>query len=153
MPHESRAAGPGPGPGGLRTVQLSRSVAFSASHRLHSKSLTDEENKKLYGKCNNPNGHGHNYKVVVTLRGKVDPVTGMVMNLTDLKQYMEEAIMEPLDHKNLDEDVPYFADVVSTVENLAVFVWGSLQKHLPAGLLYEVKIDETESNSVVYRGE
>nr|XP_033784630.1 6-pyruvoyl tetrahydrobiopterin synthase [Geotrypetes seraphini] len=135
-----------------RLIRISKSVTVSASHRLHSKSLSDEENKKLYGKCNNPNGHGHNYKVVVTLQGKVDPITGMVMNLTDLKQYMEKAIMEPLDHKNLDKDVPYFANVVSTVENVAVFVWKSLQKYLPPGLLYKVKIDETDSNSVVYMG-
>ncbi|KAI1230724.1 6-pyruvoyl tetrahydrobiopterin synthase, partial [Lamprotornis superbus] len=76
----------------------------------HSKSLSDEENLKLFGKCNNPNGHGHNYKVVVTVRGEIDPVSGMVMNLTDLKEYMQEAIMEPLDHKNLDKDVPYFSE-------------------------------------------
>ncbi|XP_030057052.1 6-pyruvoyl tetrahydrobiopterin synthase [Microcaecilia unicolor] len=137
----------------IRTIRISKSITFSASHRLHSKSLSDEENKKLYGKCNNLNGHGHNYKAVVTLQGMVDPITGMVINLTDLKQYMEKAIMEPLDHKNLDKDVPYFADVVSTVENVAVFVWESLQKHLPPGLLYKVKIDETDSNSVVYMGE
>uniref|UniRef100_A0A8B9JMG7 6-pyruvoyl tetrahydrobiopterin synthase n=1 Tax=Astyanax mexicanus TaxID=7994 RepID=A0A8B9JMG7_ASTMX len=91
---------------------ITRVQSFSACHRLHSKSLTDEENKRIFGKCNNPNGHGHNYKVEVTVRGKIDRNTGMVMNLTDLKQYIEEAIMKPLDHKNLDLDVPYFANVV-----------------------------------------
>ncbi|KAJ0060673.1 hypothetical protein NL108_016871, partial [Boleophthalmus pectinirostris] len=74
--------------------------------------LSDEENKKVYGKCNNPNGHGHNYKVEVTVRGKIDAKTGMVMNLTDLKRCIEDVIMTPLDHKNLDKDVPYFATVV-----------------------------------------
>ena len=87
------------------------------------KSLSNEENLKLFGKCNNPNGHGHNYKVVVTVHGEVDPVTGMVMNLTDLKEYIEEAIMKPLDHKNLDLDVLYFTDIVSTTENVAVYIW------------------------------
>ncbi|KAM6044929.1 6-pyruvoyl tetrahydrobiopterin synthase isoform 1-T2 [Theristicus caerulescens] len=100
-------------PPAARLARLSRSVCFSACHRLHSKSLSDEENLKLFGKCNNPNGHGHNYKVIVTVRGEIDPVSGMVINLTDLKEYMQEAIMEPLDHKNLDKDVPYFAEVVS----------------------------------------
>ncbi|XP_006151068.1 6-pyruvoyl tetrahydrobiopterin synthase isoform X1 [Tupaia chinensis] len=116
---------------GRRQARLSRLVSFSASHRLHCKSLSDEENLKLFGKCNNPNGHGHNYKVVVTVHGEIDPVTGMVMNLTDLKKYMEEAIMKPLDHKNLDLDVPYFANVVSTTENVAVYIWENLQKCLP----------------------
>uniref|UniRef100_A0ABM5EQJ9 6-pyruvoyl tetrahydrobiopterin synthase n=1 Tax=Pogona vitticeps TaxID=103695 RepID=A0ABM5EQJ9_9SAUR len=118
-----------------------------------SKLLSDEENQKLFGKCNNPNGHGHNYKVEVTVRGEIDPTTGMVINLTDLKDYMEEAIMEPLDHKNLDKDVPYFADVVSTTENVAVFIWENLHKRLPEGTLYKVKVYETDKNIVVYKGE
>ncbi|KAG9350277.1 hypothetical protein JZ751_026631 [Albula glossodonta] len=151
---------------GERVGFITRVQSFSACHRLHSKSLSEEENRKIFGKCNNPNGHGHNYKVEVTVRGKdyrtlfrdsvhpqIDRVTGMVMNLTDLKKHIEEAIMIPLDHKNLDEDVPYFADVVSTTENLAVYIWDSLVKLLPPGLLYEIKIYETEKNIVVYRGE
>ncbi|XP_054854003.1 6-pyruvoyl tetrahydrobiopterin synthase isoform X2 [Eublepharis macularius] len=139
--------------GPSRLARVSRSLCFSASHRLHSKSLSDEENQKLFGKCNNPNGHGHNYKVEVTVQGKIDPATGMVINLTDLKDYMQEAIMEPLDHKNLDKDVPYFANVVSTTENVAVFIWENLQKHLPKGALYKVKVYETDKNTVVYKGE
>ncbi|XP_032084672.1 6-pyruvoyl tetrahydrobiopterin synthase [Thamnophis elegans] len=134
-------------------ARVSRCAAFSASHRLHSPSLSDEENRKLFGKCNNPNGHGHNYKVEVTVQGEINPLTGMVINLTDLKAYMEEAIMEPLDHKNLDKDVPYFAEVVSTTENVAVFIWDNLQKHLPTGALHKVKVYETEKNVVVYKGE
>ncbi|KAM4885609.1 6-pyruvoyl tetrahydrobiopterin synthase isoform 1-T2 [Sylvia borin] len=126
-------------------------VAFSALG--HSKSLSDEENLKLFGKCNNPNGHGHNYKVVVTVRGEIDPVSGMVMNLTDLKEYMQKAIMEPLDHKNLDKDVPYFSEVVSTTENVAVFIWDNLQRLLPPGILHKVEVHETEQNVVVYKGE
>lgn len=132
---------------------ITRVQSFSACHRLHSKSLTDEENKRIFGKCNNPNGHGHNYKVEVTVRGKIDRNTGMVMNLTDLKQYIEEAIMTPLDHKNLDLDVPYFANVVSTTENLAVFIWDNMVKLLPPNMLYEIKVYETDKNIVIYRGE
>ncbi|NXI21085.1 PTPS synthase, partial [Sterrhoptilus dennistouni] len=132
----------------------------------HSKSLSDEENLKLFGKCNNPNGHGHNYKAQILLSDfccqvtnlrvlplQIDPVSGMVMNLTDLKEYMQEAIMEPLDHKNLDKDVPYFSDVVSTTENVAVFIWDNLQRLLPQGILYKVEVHETEQNVVVYKGE
>ncbi|XP_073684330.1 6-pyruvoyl tetrahydrobiopterin synthase [Garra rufa] len=132
---------------------ITRVQSFSACHRLHSKALSDEENKRIFGKCNNPNGHGHNYTVEVTVRGKIDRNTGMVMNLTDLKEYIEEAIMKPLDHKNLDLDVPYFADVVSTTENLAVFIWDSMVKLLSPDSLYEIKIYETDKNIVVYRGE
>ncbi|NWI08199.1 PTPS synthase, partial [Crypturellus soui] len=113
-----------------------------------STALSDQENAELFGKCNNPHGHGHNY------RGKqIDPVSGMVLNLTDLKEYMQEAIMEPLDHKNLDKDVPYFAEVVSTTENVAVFIWENLKKLLPTGTLYKVKVYETDQNVVVYKGE
>lgn len=136
-----------------RTAVITRVVSFSACHRLHSKSLSDEENRTIFGKCNNPNGHGHNYKVEVSVRGKIDPITGMVMNLTDLKRCIEEAIMIPLDHRNLDKDVPYFADVVSTTENLSVFIWVSMEKVLPPGLLYEIRIHETDNNIFVYRGE
>ncbi|NXS49639.1 PTPS synthase, partial [Balaeniceps rex] len=123
----------------------------------HSKSLSDEENLKLFGKCNNPNGHGHNYKarllIFLLFSLQIDPVSGMVINLTDLKEYMQEAIMEPLDHKNLDKDVPYFAEVVSTTENVAVFIWENLKKLLPMGTLYKVKVYETDQNIVVYKGE
>ena len=84
---------------------------------------------------------------------KIDPVTGMVMNFTDLKECMEEAIMKPLDHKNLDLDVPYFADIVSTTENVAVYIRENLQKFLPVGVLYKVKVYETDNNIVVYKGE
>ncbi|KAI4886700.1 hypothetical protein NFI96_021385 [Prochilodus magdalenae] len=136
-----------------RVGYITRVASFSACHRLHSKSLSDEENKRIFGKCNNPNGHGHNYKVEVTVRGKIDQNTGMVMNLTDLKQYIEEAIMKPLDHKNLDLDVPYFDNVVSTTENLSVYIWDSMVKLLPPNMLYEIKVHETDKNIVVYRGE
>ncbi|CAG5911494.1 unnamed protein product [Menidia menidia] len=136
-----------------RVGYITRVQSFSACHRLHSIHLSDEENKKVFGKCNNPNGHGHNYKVEVTVRGKIDGKTGMVMNLTDLKKHIEKVIMAPLDHKNLDKDVPYFATVASTTENLAVYIWDNMVKELPKNLLHEIKIHETDNNIVVYRGE
>ncbi|XP_076856221.1 6-pyruvoyl tetrahydrobiopterin synthase-like [Brachyhypopomus gauderio] len=136
-----------------RIAYITRVQSFSACHRLHSKLLSDEENKKIYEKCNNPNGHGHNYKVEVTVRGKINPITGMVMNFSDVQHHIEETVMKSLDHKNLDLDVSYFADIVSTSENLAVYVWDNISKRLPPDTLHEVKVYETEKSTVVYRGE
>ena len=139
---------------GERVAYISRSEHFSASHRLHSVHLSDEENKVLYGKCNNLNGHGHNYHFEVVVRGPIDPVTGMVMNLCDLKSDIETAVLEKLDHKNLDLDVEYFKNVVSTAENISVFIWEELKKEMKnPELLYEVKLHETSKNVVIYRGE
>lgn len=94
------------------------------------------------------------FAVEVTLCGPIDPDTGMVMNINDLKQYMNSAIMEPMDHKNLDKDVPYFSNLVSTTENVAVFIWNNLKALLPnPTILHEVKIYETEKNIIIFRGE
>lgn len=139
---------------GSPIAYLTRRETFSACHRLHSNLLSLEENQSVYGKCNNFHGHGHNYVVEVTVRGPVSPDTGMVMNITDLKEFMNQAIMDTMDHKNLDKDVPYFKEVVSTTENVAIFIWKNLTQLLPnPSLLYEIKIHETEKNIVVYRGE
>eukprot|EP01097_Dermamoeba_algensis_P001883 TRINITY_DN1731_c0_g1_i1.p1 TRINITY_DN1731_c0_g1~~TRINITY_DN1731_c0_g1_i1.p1 ORF type:complete len:167 (+),score=9.74 TRINITY_DN1731_c0_g1_i1:67-501(+) len=135
-------------------VTLTRRETLSACHRLHNPNISDEENRQIFGKCNNVNGHGHNYAIEVSVRGHIDPRTGMVMNLTDLKQAINRAILEPLDHKNIDKDVPYFRTHISTTENLAVFAWEELLKTLPdPGLLYEVKIWETDKNIISYRGQ
>lgn len=136
----------------LPIVYITRKESFCASHRLHNPKLSDEENRSIFGKCNNKNGHGHNYTIKVTVCGPVDPITGMVMNLTDLKKHMN-SVLDPLDHKNLDLDVAYFTDVCSTAENIAVYIWNSLWELLPEGLLYEVKVNETGKNSARYRGE
>ncbi|RZF40605.1 hypothetical protein LSTR_LSTR007488 [Laodelphax striatellus] len=133
---------------------LTRIEKFSACHRLHSPLLNDKENLEVYGKCNNMNGHGHNYTVEITLRGPVTRETGMVMNINDLKNYMDAAIHKPMDHKNLDRDVPYFENIVSTTENVAIFIWNNLKREMPdPSILYEVKIFETDKNVVLYRGE
>ncbi|KRY88509.1 6-pyruvoyl tetrahydrobiopterin synthase [Trichinella pseudospiralis] len=135
-------------------VYLTRSESFSASHRLHSfgfsSELTDQQNREIFGKCNNVNGHGHNYKIKVTIRKSVDPITGMAMNLNDLKLHLQK-VTEELDHKNLDKDVPFFQTHTSTAENIAYYVWSKLQAACEC--LYEVKIKETENNYVIYRGE
>ena len=132
-------------------VYLTRRERFSAAHRLHVSSFSDEKNTDLYGICNNPKGHGHNYEFFVTLRAIPDPVTGMIINLKDLKKIIKEKIVFKFDHKHLDEDLEEFRDIPSTVENVAIVIWDLLKHDLPD--LYEVKVVETENNSVAYRGE
>lgn len=107
----------------------------------------------MFGKCNSLNGHGHNYVLEVSVRGPVDRKTGMVMNLTELKDVMTESVMKPLDHKNIDKDVAYFKMIPSTAENIAVFIWDAVSERLNRPeLLYEVKLWETDKNFVVYKG-
>lgn len=133
-------------------ASVTRIESFSASHRLHSPCLSDAENAVVFGKCNNPNGHGHNYKLEVTVTGPIDKATGMVINISDLKKYIQCQVMDIIDHKNLDKDVAYFQTVVSTTENVAVFVWQQLSKVLPKGLQLRVRLHETDKNVVTYKG-
>eukprot|EP00164_Ancoracysta_twista_P012713 GFYU01020042.1.p1 GENE.GFYU01020042.1~~GFYU01020042.1.p1 ORF type:complete len:142 (-),score=17.21 GFYU01020042.1:203-628(-) len=137
----------------MPTCQIVRRETFSSSHRLHSHQLSDEQNKEVFGKCNNPNGHGHNYTVEVTIKGEIDPVTGMVMNLVDLKKAIWDTIGE-LDHHHIDLDVEYFITnkVVSTAENIAVYIYDQLTKRLPEHHVYKIKLWESEKNVVVYKG-
>ncbi|CAN7940998.1 unnamed protein product, partial [Ixodes hexagonus] len=133
-------------------ASVTRIECFSACHRLHSPSLSDKENAQIYGKCNNPNGHGHNYKLEVTVRGPVDRDTGMVINLATLKNSIQCEVMDVLDHKNIDKDVPHFRDKVSTTENLAVFIWQQLRDVLPEHLQLRITLHETDKNVVSYEG-
>lgn len=127
---------------------------FKRNVQFFSKFLTDEQNKEIFGKCNHINGHGHNYTAEVSVRGPVDRTTGMVMNLTDLKEIMKHCIMLPLDHRNIDKDVDYFKNVPSTAENIAVYIWDSVILRLAKPeLLFEVKLYETDKNFVSYKGE
>lgn len=132
---------------------LTRRMTFCAAHRLHNDSFSAEENRRIFGKCNNPNGHGHNFVVEVTVVGDIDPRTGMVFNLSDLKGVMLEVIEDGLDHKNLNCDVPAFKTLLPTAENIAATIWGLLEERLPKGLLHEVKLAETENNFVSFRGQ
>lgn len=134
-------------------VYLTRRAGFSASHRLWSKHLSEAENSSLYEKCANPNGHGHNYVLEVTVRGRPDPQTGMVLNLTELKHGIQKYIVDEVDHKHLNHDVPWLADCVPTTEVLVMKFWERLAAVFPKGLLYEVKLYETENNIASYRGE
>ncbi|CAF3352473.1 unnamed protein product [Rotaria socialis] len=141
-------------------VYLTRRETFSASHRLHSTLLSDNDNIQIFNKCNNPNGHGHNYVLEVTVIGHIDDNTGMVMNISDLKELIQIYVLTILDHKHLDLDVEYFRtkNIVSTTENLSVFIWEQLCSRIQKQYnnhvqLYEIKLYETEKNIVTYRGE
>lgn len=136
----------------MSKAYVTRRMTFSAGHLLHNDALSAEENRRIFGKCNNPNGHGHNFTVEVTVAGEIDPQTGMVFNLRDLKTVMTEIIEQGLDHKNLNLDVPAFKDLIPTAENIAAVIWGLLARRLPKGVLHEVKLVETENNFVAYRG-
>jgi 6-pyruvoyltetrahydropterin/6-carboxytetrahydropterin synthase len=134
------------------TVVFGRRYRFAASHRLHSAELSDEENCRVFGKCNNPYGHGHNYMVEISVSGTVDPATGMIVNLTDLDSFVQSEVIEAFDHKSLNEDVEAFRVIVPTTENLCKEIYQRL-KHFPLAKLERVRIEETSNNAFEYAGE
>jgi 6-pyruvoyltetrahydropterin/6-carboxytetrahydropterin synthase len=133
-------------------IELGRRYRFSASHRLHSEKLSEEENRRVYGKCNNPHGHGHNYVVEVRVSGTVDPATGMIANLADLDGFVEREVIEPFDHKLLNEEVFVFRESVPTTENVCKEIYRRL-KHFPKAKLERVRVEETSNNTFEYAGE
>ncbi len=136
-------------------VFVTRQVHFSAAHRLYNPTLSDEENDRLFGLCNNPNGHGHNYVIEVTVVGSLDPLTGYVIDLKELKDLCEVEILSKVDHKHLNLDVPFLRDINPTAENLAVRFFEILEPHLqrPNARLHAVKVWETDRNHAEYRGD
>ena len=137
---------------GTVKIELGRRYHFAASHRLHSPALSEEENGRIYGKCNNPFGHGHNYVVEVLVSGKIDPATGMIANLADLDGFVEREILDPFDHKSLNEDVSAFDAAVPTTENLCIEIFRRL-KTFPNAKLERVRVQETSNNSFEYAGD
>jgi 6-pyruvoyltetrahydropterin/6-carboxytetrahydropterin synthase len=133
-------------------IGLTRRYRFAASHRLHSAQLSEEENWRVYGKCNNPYGHGHNYILEVTVAGPVNPATGMIANLSDLDQFVAERILEPFDLANLNEDTAAFRERVPTTENLCLEAYERL-KDFPHARLARIRIEETSLNSFEYSTE
>src|SRR5258705_8788146 len=133
-------------------IALGRRYHFAASHRLHSARLSEEENSRVFGKCNNPYGHGHNYTLEVRFSGAVDPATGMIANLADLDAFVNERVIEPFDHRSLNEDVPAFRDAVPTTEILCIEIFQRL-KSFPHAKLEAVRVEETAKNSFEYAGE
>jgi 6-pyruvoyltetrahydropterin/6-carboxytetrahydropterin synthase len=133
-------------------IELGRRYRFSASHRLHSRQLGEEENQRIYGKCNNPYGHGHNYVVEVRFSGAVDPATGMIANLADLDAFVNQQVIEPFDHRSLQDEVPVFRTIVPTTENLCREIFARLES-FPQAKLEAVRIEETSNNSFSYSGD
>ena len=133
-------------------VELGRRYHFAASHRLHTWKLSEEENARVFGKCSNPFGHGHNYTVEVRFSGDVDPATGMIANLADLDAFVNQRVIEPFDHRSLQDEVPAFRESVPTTENLCIEIFQRL-KSFPIAKLESVRVEETSNNSFEYAGE
>ena len=133
-------------------IYLTRRAEFSASHYYHSPALSQEENRRLFGKCNNPHGHGHNYVLEVTVRGPIDARSGMVVDLKQLKEVLRQEVLEVLDHRFLNEEVPAFRHLIPTTENLAVEIWRMLEPKLQFCELHRVRLYETPDLYVDYFG-
>ena len=134
-------------------IAVTRVYRFSASHRLHSPLLTDSENTAIFGKCNNPYGHGHDYVLSVTAAGPVDARTGLILGIAELDRLVETKVLNALAHSNINEDIPRFKDTVPTTENIALFIAEQLQQHwasfirAPRARLFKIHVQETERNS------
>lgn len=133
-------------------IYITRRLEFCASHRLFNPKFSDQENEEVFGLCNNPNGHGHNYVLEVTVKGDIEPDTGMVLDLKTLKKLINREIVDKVDHKNFNMDVDFMKGVIPTAENIAIKFWNILEPKIDNGTLHELKLYESERNYVVYRG-
>ncbi|WP_396160174.1 6-pyruvoyl trahydropterin synthase family protein [Flavobacterium sp.] len=134
-------------------VTVSRKAHFNAAHRLYRKDWSMEQNNNIFGKCNNPNYHGHNYELIVSVAGEIDQETGFVIDVKILSDLIKEHIENAFDHKNLNLDVPDFENLNPTAENISVVIWQKLRSHINSNLDLEVVLYETPRNFVTYRGE
>jgi 6-pyruvoyltetrahydropterin/6-carboxytetrahydropterin synthase len=134
-------------------VFLTRKAEFSASHYYHNPEFTQEENQRIFGKCNNPHGHGHNYTLEVTVKGQVDARSGFVVDLKELKDIMNREVIDALDHRFLNKEVPEFAEAIPTTENLAISIWDRLKSKLKLAELHRIRVYETPDLFVDYYGE
>lgn len=133
-------------------VTVSRKAHFNAAHRLYRKDWSDEQNQRVFGKCNNPNFHGHNYELIVSVTGAINPETGYVMDIKDLADIIYEEVETQFDHKNLNLDVPEFKDLNPTAENIVVVIWNKIRKRIDDANDLEVVLYETPRNFVTYKG-
>ncbi len=134
-------------------VRVTRRLHFSAAHRLHREEWSEEKNARVFGACSNPNWHGHNYELDVTVEGPVDPETGFVMDLKELKETVRETAIRDLDHRNLNLEVPWMDGRIPTTENLVVAIWERIEPEIPAGVdLVRLTLWETPRNYVEYAG-
>jgi 6-pyruvoyltetrahydropterin/6-carboxytetrahydropterin synthase len=134
-------------------VYLTRKAEFSASHSYHNPEFSPEENQRIFGKCNNPNGHGHNYTLEVTVKGQVDGRSGFVVDLKQLKEVMNKEVIDVLDHRFLNKEIAEFVNIIPTTENLAIDIWNRLRPKLKAAELHRVRVYETPDLFVDYFGE
>jgi len=138
----------------LKTVYITRREHFNAAHKLWRPDWSEEKNDEVFGKCSNKNWHGHNFYIFVTVKGKPSEDTGFVINLKDLSKIMKEHVVEALDHKNLNLDVPFMAGILASTENLAIKIWEQIESPIKeaGGELVKIKLEETENNYVEYFG-
>ena len=139
--------------GSMPTLTVTRRLRFNAAHRVHNLALSDDENRALFGKCNNPNWHGHNYMLEVSVTGPIDPRSGYVLDLAKLRDLVDRELLVHLDHKNLNLDVPFMAGANPTTENLVVACWSVLASRIAPARLTRLRLWETENNYVDYTGE
>lgn len=133
-------------------VKVSRKAHFNAAHRLFRADWTNDKNDEIFGKCNNPNYHGHNYELIVSVDGEIDPETGFVIDMKVLKDLIKSKVEDALDHKNLNVEVPEFKKLNPTAENIAVVIWQKLRPHIDPHSKLEVVLYETPRNFVTYSG-
>jgi 6-pyruvoyltetrahydropterin/6-carboxytetrahydropterin synthase len=133
-------------------MKICRRETFNAAHRLFVKDWSDEKNFSVFGKCSNPNYHGHNYVLETWLEGEIDPITGYVYDLGELKRLVRKEITERFDHRNLNLDCEEFKDRTPSAENIAVVIWDILRQHIPSEYKLMVRLSETENNWVEYEG-
>ena len=133
-------------------VKVSRRAHFNAAHRLYRPDWSDRKNEEVFGLCSNPNFHGHNYELIVSVEGEIDPETGFVMDMKTLKELIYEKIEKSFDHKNLNIEVPDFKDLNPTAENICVVIWKKLRPYIASNLDLEIVLYETPRNFVTYKG-
>lgn len=138
----------------MKTVYITRREHFNAAHKLWNEEWSDEKNEAVFGKCSNKNWHGHNFNIFVTVKGQPSADTGFVINLKDLSQIMKKYVVEALDHKNLNLDVPFMKGVLASTENLVMKIWEQIEEPIlqAGGVLSKIKLEETENNYVEYYG-
>lgn len=137
----------------MPNVTVTRRLRFNAAHRIHNPALSDEENRALFGKCNNPNWHGHNYVLEVSVRGPIDPRSGYVIDLGALAATVERDVIDHVDHRNFNVDVPFMTGINPTSENIVVAMWQAIEPLIVPARLVRLRLWETENNYVEYEGD
>ena len=133
-------------------ITVSRKAHFNADHRLHNKNWSDEKNQKIFGKCNYQNYHGHNYELIVSVTGEINPETGYVIDMGELKKIIKNEVEERLDHKNLNLDIPHFSKTIPSAENICIYIYDILKDNIDSQFKLSVRLYETPRNFVEYSG-